>query len=510
MKVVFRTDASVTMGTGHVVRCLTLAKQLALSGAECHFVMRQLDGNMIAVVEESGFPVIALEIPDCAAIHFGDLAHSAWLGVDWRVDAEDTLTAIKTLGDIDWLVVDHYAIDVRWELALRGTSDHIMVIDDLADRIHDCDILLDQNLQITDDRYSGLLPANCIRLIGPKFALLRREFSDLAAGFIRKPIEPVKKIIVYMGGVDVHGSTILVLRALSMLNSQPEVDVIIGNANPHKEEIIQLCSSMQSVNLHCETTNMAEMICNADIAIGAAGTTTWERCCFSIPSILISIADNQKPSAEALASIGAAIYMGHVSMLQKHDLAFAIEALIAIPSLRNSLARRSHALVDGRGVQRVMAWLRPNPVELRRATPDDSACLFEWRNAAETRKYFQNSDPISKVDHERWLKRVFEGNDVDLLIGEISGAPVGVIRYDHDQSVAKVSIYLVPGRAGKGVGQLLLRGGNNWLEKNRREARVVEGIVLKDNHYSHGAFEATGFDCSAAVYRQMIQKPSLQ
>jgi UDP-2,4-diacetamido-2,4,6-trideoxy-beta-L-altropyranose hydrolase len=183
-KILIRTDASVQIGTGHVMRCLTLADELRGRGAEVIFVCREFDGNLCGYIEEKGYIVHRLPVSD--ATEQGDqnieigLKHTAWLGADCQTDVEQVEEIIKDLeSPPDWLVVDHYALDERWEECLRSYCKKIMVIDDLADRPHNCDLLLDQNFyENLESRYDGLVPPQCKKFLGPKYALLRPEFRE--------------------------------------------------------------------------------------------------------------------------------------------------------------------------------------------------------------------------------------------------------------------------------------------------------------------------------------------
>ena len=232
MKSIIRTDASVQIGTGHhVMRYLTLADELREHGAGAIFVCREFDGNLCGYIEEKGYIVHRLPVPNKQKHNIeGNLKHAAWLGTDWHTDARQVEEIIKDLDTaLDWLVVDHYALDERWEGYLRPNVKKIMVIDDLADRVHDCDLLLDQNFyENLESRYDGLVPAWCKKLLGPKYALLRPEFRE-ARRNLRKRDGHVKRIMIFFGGSDPTNETTKVLEAIRMLN-RPDIatDVMVG------------------------------------------------------------------------------------------------------------------------------------------------------------------------------------------------------------------------------------------------------------------------------------------
>lgn len=354
MKVFIRTDASTQIGTGHVMRCLTLARDLKQFGMEVSFISRVLPGNLCDYIESKGFKVYRLEAETELA---GD-KYWEWLGKNWLEDARRTeeilLNQSKNLSDMNNkdnlasflneqnkeeenitnisskivaeiftdaqgselssnlnLVVDSYALDSKWEKHLRPYVNKIMVIDDLANRPHDCDLLLDQNYyKNLEKRYDGLVPSDCRKLLGPKYALLRPEFHQ-AKKNLRKRDGKVRRILVFFGGSDPTNETVKALEAIKLLN-RPEIaiDVVVGTANPHKEQVKELCNQMPNTNYHCQVKNMAELMAAADLAIGAGGAATWERLYLELPTIAIAVAENQVETLEALSEDGMVYYFG--------------------------------------------------------------------------------------------------------------------------------------------------------------------------------------------------------
>lgn len=317
MHIVFRVDASITIGTGHVVRCLTLADALKKAGHTSQFICRRHDGHLGALIEQRSFRLSLLE-PDTTFIASEQLTHTDWLGTGWLEDTED---CIATLHDkkADWLVVDHYALDHRWEKRMHQHVGHIMAIDDLADRCHDVDLLLDQNFYPDmAERYDGLLSATTVNLIGPRYAMLRNEFIEQRdRASIRNEL---KNILLYFGGVDQHGLTSRALQAIQLTQVEANITAIIGDGNPHAENIRQICESMNNTVCHRNVDNVAELMVQADLAIGAGGTTTWERCYLGLPTIVVTLADNQRAVNEAVASAGACLLAGDAGT-SNHDIA---------------------------------------------------------------------------------------------------------------------------------------------------------------------------------------------
>lgn len=331
MNIAFRTDASSQIGTGHFMRCLTLADALQQRGARIRFVSRDLPAHLREMLETKGMDFVALPNEIIGEMD-GDLAHSRWLGASQTQDARATTQALSDKR-WDWIVGDHYALDARWETLLRGSARQIMVIDDLADRKHDCDVLLDQNYYEKQEvRYDGLLPSKCTSLLGVNYLLLRPEFAD-ARQRIKSRDGVIRRILVFFGGVDSANQTQKTLYAILTLNCSDDiaVDVVVGAGNPNRLEIQGLCNQFPNANFHCQISNMAELILGADIGIGAGGVAMWERAYLGLPTITIVIADNQVDTTEDFAKTGAIEYLGRVEHLSAENYTRAIIGLMSEP-----------------------------------------------------------------------------------------------------------------------------------------------------------------------------------
>ena len=361
MLVAFRADASVQIGTGHVMRCLTLADELRHQGHQCRFISRDHQGHLGELIASKGFAFDLLSIPEGANIDCwddGDTAHAHWLGVTWQVDAEQTLAALESV-EVDWLVVDHYALDARWEMRLAVVVKNILVIDDLADRSHECDLLLDQNLGRQEADYNQRVPAYCRRLIGPRYALLRTEFAKLREISRQRRLKPqLKRILISLGGVDATNITGRVLNALaeSDLPVETELDIVMGASAPYLEEVRRqavLLPFRAKVNVN--VNDMADRMCLADLSIGAAGSTSWERCCLGLPAIVVVVAENQKAAATAMNQQGVAI------VAENSEQVFgALNNLVRDRNpaqILRTMANSGYALIDGLGCEKVIKKL---------------------------------------------------------------------------------------------------------------------------------------------------------
>jgi UDP-2,4-diacetamido-2,4,6-trideoxy-beta-L-altropyranose hydrolase len=360
-RVVVRVDASTEMGLGHLMRCLSLARGLTDDGAEVFFLLRSHAAGMKGLIETEGHSVRLLADPDHrpASSSANGTAHESWLPTTWQKDAEQTLAAIQGVGPVDWLIVDHYALDARWEGMLRERTPRILAIDDLADRNHDCDILLDQNLvEGLDHRYRERLPVDCRPLLGPAYALLRPEFARHRESLPERSGQ-VDRILVCFGGSDPGNETAKALSAIKSL-SRPRlaVDVAIGLSNPHGDSLSPFCREMQGIELLRGANNMAELMTRADLAIGAGGVMSWERCCLGLPTIAVDIADNQVGALTALAGCGAAAYLGSAHAVTVDQIAGAVRSLLEDPVRTRDMGRVARALVDGLGNARVREAMR--------------------------------------------------------------------------------------------------------------------------------------------------------
>lgn len=348
MNFCFRTDSSTEIGTGHLMRCLTLADYLQDIGGEITFICRELPGNLSGIVADRGHSLFLL--PNVSS-YGQDLStagkYAAWLGVDWQTDADQTKSILPAVGKIDWLIVDHYALDVRWEAQFRSIANKIMVIDDLADRPHDCDLLLDQNLQIdAENRYKGLVPRGCRQLLGLRHALLRREFREAKAS-LRHRTGNIKNILIFFGGADAPDMTSRALNALRAIN-RPDIKIntIIGGANIQADRIISEFADIPNLVFHRQVKNMAKLMIETDLTIGGGGTTTWERCYLGLPSITVIMAENQRTMIQAAAERRALWNLGIHSEVSSEAIQEKLTWTLSNPAAVKDTGQAAAALMS--------------------------------------------------------------------------------------------------------------------------------------------------------------------
>ncbi|MEY9127567.1 UDP-2,4-diacetamido-2,4,6-trideoxy-beta-L-altropyranose hydrolase [Bradyrhizobium yuanmingense] len=359
-RAIFRVDASVQMGMGHLTRCLTLANALAEKGAQSCFLLRSHAAGLVALVEANGHAVRLLPDPSAGSrletAEASTYAH--WLPTTWQQDAEQTSFALNQIGVADWLIVDHYALDFRWENACRRGASRLLAIDDLADRRHDCDLLLDQNLvREMHARYRDRVVETCVQLLGPRYALLRPDFAQQRRLLTGRTGE-IGRILVCYGGSDPANETAKALRAIADLERPSvEVDVVVGPSNPHADEIVQLCRGLSGARVHRGADNIAELMRRADLSIGAGGVMSWERCCLGLPAVAVDIADNQVGALTALADAGAALYLGSAAAVTVEMLAEGLLSLLDSAPRVRAMGQAALALADGEGRNRVVTQM---------------------------------------------------------------------------------------------------------------------------------------------------------
>lgn len=498
MKVAFRVDASSQIGTGHFMRCLTLAEVLKKQGANICFISRNLPLHLSEMLGIKGIELISLSANnDVESID--ELAHASWLGVSQEQDAKTTLKALSTQV-YDWMVIDHYALDSRWESIVRPNVKKVMVIDDLADRHHDCDILLDQNYYADmQTRYNGKVPSHCQLLLGPNYALLREEFRALREQ-VKVRNGDVKKVLVFFGGVDANNFTLQAIEALAELNVGFQVDIVIGTQHPFRDLIEKTCAKYSFV-CHVQISYMANLMAGADLAIGAGGTAIWERCCLGLPTISISTAENQRKQIADAAEEGY-LYapLLHKDLIQ--SIRLHTQVLLSNSPLISFISNAGMKLVDGKGTLRIASLIESSLIEIRNVTPHDSKNIFEWRNNRKIRDVSRNSELITWDEHHKWFDAVLTDSKRQLLIGMINENQIGVVRFDLEKDVAEVSIYLVPEKDYFGKGKGLLLASEEWLKINHPEIKSINATVMSGNEVSERLFLGSGYRISSTSYKK--------
>lgn len=399
---------------------------------------------------------------------------------------------------LDLVIVDHYGRDKRFESACRSWAQKILVFDDVPNRHHDCDVLIDPGSINAHDQYRTYVPSDCRLLLGPAYALLRRQFpAARGAALKRRRAEPgLHRILIFFGtGVPVT-TAVHALQAIAQSAIDVAIDVIAASTAPQVKELRTLAEHMpQEVSVHTNVSDMAGLMAAADLAIGAPGSASWERACLGLPSVLAVLADNQRPNAAALERAGAAI------VVEGNDLVSAIATvlrdLVANPQVRTDMAAKTARLCDGRGPARAMLAVLPvvhsrdgRPVTLRLVCEDDAERLFTWQTHEPTRRYSRNPRIPTWNEHVAWLANALDDVDRWTLMVEHAGEPAGILRMDPrpDDRCHEVSILTAPEKYGRGIALAALELSRRFLP-----GHALRAHVHSENTASHRLFFSAGY-----------------
>jgi UDP-2,4-diacetamido-2,4,6-trideoxy-beta-L-altropyranose hydrolase/UDP-4-amino-4,6-dideoxy-N-acetyl-beta-L-altrosamine N-acetyltransferase len=503
MKVVFRVDASLQMGIGHVIRCLTLAQVLNENGADVEFICRKHEGSLIDKIRSSGFVVHELKVFEETEVD-NKLAHSHWLGVTQQKDADDCVNILKA-GKIDWLIVDHYALDEQWQKRLKPCYEKLMVIDDLADRKHQCDILLDQTFGRQQEDYLGRTSRDCKLLLGSKYALLRSEFSKWKSYSLERRRKPeFKQLFINMGGVDTDNVTEKVLDELKICNLPNDfhITVVMGGSAPYLESVKSKAITLPyKTEVKVDIDNMAEIMANSDIAIGAAGSTTWERCCLGLPTIQIVIAKNQQFSAETLARQNIVKLVKEIK-----EIAYLLESS---SEWMKDVGSSALEVCDGMGSYKVFNKMTNYKIILKdfdevnlcnyvNLNENDKIQVLNMRNHPEIKKWMYTQDRISEEDHFGFIKNLEIDIEKRYFLVKQKGNTIGSINFskiNFDNSV-ELGVFTNPFLQLKGSGRLLESAASQYafaeLGVRKIKLEVFLGNERAIRFYNKCGFEFIG------------------
>ena len=487
MIVAFRVDSSTEIGSGHVMRCLALAEGLRDRGAAVTFVCRDHEGHLVEIIRARGFAATVLSAPRPGR-------DAAWgmLGVPWEQDATDSLMALPS--DTDWLVVDHYGLGASWEAAMRERVPHILVMDDLADRRHDCDVLIDPTYPGDATRYSGLVPTTARLLLGPRYAQMSGAYAA-AVGSSGDLHRDGSRLLVFYGGTDIHDLTSRTLRAASRgsLSDLP-ADVIAGATNPQRPAVDALARTRPGTTMHPPQPTLADLMSRCSIAATAGGVTLWERLCLGLPGVVVSLAENQVASCQALAEAGLITYLGGIEEASEDVIADALQRLLDEPTLTDETAHAGQALVDGLGAPRAAEILVPSSASdlvLREAVAADRGRYFSWANDPSVRRSALSTRPITWAEHRAWFDRRLASTDCYLLVLEAHGLPLGQARFDVADGVAVLDYSVDEAVRGRGWGEILLTRAIDAL-RTRTSIDIVADVRV-DNGASAATLARAGF-----------------
>jgi UDP-2,4-diacetamido-2,4,6-trideoxy-beta-L-altropyranose hydrolase/UDP-4-amino-4,6-dideoxy-N-acetyl-beta-L-altrosamine N-acetyltransferase len=501
MQVVFRVDSSLQIGTGHLMRCLTLAECLKNDGIDMSFICRKNPGNLRDKIIKKGFSLFELESPGKAR-HDNKLFHSKWLSVTQREDANQCKQILEKIKP-DWLVVDHYALDHEWESDLKHLCTNIMVIDDLADRNHNCDLLLDQTFGRTAEHYIDLVPKICTLLVGTEYSLLRPDFLEWRSYSIeRRSQANLKNLLITMGGVDLENHTEEVLIKLDRCELPLDINItiVLGSHYPHLESLKKRADrSKYTVNIKVDVENMAEIMANSDIAIGAAGSTSWERCCMGLPTIQIVLAENQKFLAERLSEINASLLVNETSSLES----FIKDASKWMQEVSVSSAK----ITDGTGTLKVARQITDGIVKFKlqefgevelvsyvNLNFNDQALALKMRNDILVKRWMYSRREISQKEHRDFIKKLNDNKERRYFLVKLQGTIVGSINFSNivPNDSLDFGLFTNPFIELKGAGRILEAAGN-YYANFKFGIRKVKLEVFSDNTRAIEFYKKCGY-----------------
>jgi UDP-2,4-diacetamido-2,4,6-trideoxy-beta-L-altropyranose hydrolase len=473
---IVRADASVAMGTGHVMRCLALAQVWQAWGGACVFVMAESTAASEARIRDEKFEFVPITATPGSP---QDASQTAQLGLTRHAS---------------WIVVDGYQFDVEYQCAVKAAGLKLLVIDDtghigayVADMVLDQNAHADENLYQHRENYTRLL-------LGSSYALLRREFKAWRE-WDRK-IAPVgRKVLVTIGGSDPDNLTLIAIRAMRMVaEGKLEATVVVGGSNPYGDQIeAEIRGTGGSIRLLKNVSDMPELMADADVVISGAGSTCWEMCFLGLPAIVIDVAENQRPIAQELDRRGIAIHLGSTRDVTAEKIASELKTLLASRDRRAAMSERGRNLVNGRGAERVASAMTTANVRLRRVQAEDCELLFAWANDPEVRTSSFSSEAIPWERHQEWFsKKMADPNVLLYVVMGPNDGPIGQVRYDIDGSRALVSISLGAGFRGKGYGGKCLSLAVEELFRNT-SATLIDAYVKPTNSSSLRMFLNAGF-----------------
>ncbi len=510
--VAIRADASATIGTGHLRRCLSLAHALVEQGAQVCFISRRLDGVGAQVLLAQPFEVHWLETPlmpaSCTQTDTSLPPHSAFAGVGWKQDVRETVASMAGI-HLDWLVVDHYAFDARWHQEVRDALGcRLLVVDDTADRLLCADVLLDHNWAGDHrEKYAHSLAHEPRWLTGPQFALLDVAYRDA----VRYQFSPqVRSLGIFMGGTDLGGMSAQILAVCrEQVGFAGLIEVVSTSANPHLSRLRAECARWPNIRLTLDLPDLAGFFARHDLQIGAGGGATWERCCIGVPTIGVAVASNQLaviPGLQQLGAIRSARLPGTDPCRDPApSLAQVLMELLRDSEARERLGCAAAMLVDGRGAQRVALALLRDALMLRSATPEDAGCLYGWRNHPAVRAVSVQTAAIDWPTHVDWLRRTLSAPDRWLFVAHVGNLPVGSIRFDRlGEHLLEVSLYLDPDLQGLGLGSRMLLAGEQVMLRRLGEPFIAEATVVEGNTSSRRMFERCHYKGKSSVLQKRI------
>jgi UDP-2,4-diacetamido-2,4,6-trideoxy-beta-L-altropyranose hydrolase len=493
--VVIRADASADIGGGHIYRCLTLAGALTGTNKEVHFICRQLNGHLAKLIEQRGFDVSLLPADN---------------PIDELNDAIQCRELLEQLSPA-LIIVDHYQLSAQWHTVISPLTQQLVVIDDIANRPYNCDLLFDQSLARTADEYAPWLTQRCKTVItGAQHALLRAPFIELReqAKIKRSTPRKIENVLVAMGATDPQNVTLTVLQQLTC--NDWKINVVLTDKAKHLNSVRDfIAASPLNIDLLVNVSDMAALILESDIAIAAAGTSMLERCCLGLPSVIVCLADNQKHIAKAVAQSHSAIGVIDINLISS-KLSDVLHAFINDSSQYQQIASKAFAICNGEGsehltslintlMQQQQLWLKP-------VTETDRQVLYQWQLAPKTRQYSRDPNPPTLDQHQRWFTSILHNKLVGFYLIMNGEQQCGYVRLhpavQNNIIGWEVSIALAPDAYGLGFGHKAL-----LLAANLHPEKTLLAYIEAQNQPSVKTFAKAGYTAIGSDWYQLKRTP---
>ncbi len=496
MHFAFRVDSSPKIGMGHLMRCLALASGLKKRGFECYFICRDFVGNGAHHIVSNGFELVLLSNDEVAL-------NTSWLGVSVERDIEDTIQVISNK-PADWLIVDHYNIDQQWEGALRSEFSglRIMVIDDLVDKKHDCDILLDQTYVRKRQDYAKLVPKQAEFCLGTDYALLRSEFSELRKNIVakRKPANDICHVLVTLGAGDSRQALRVIGEVFKNLAGKYIFSATVITGDTPEEFLTDYNLPSHDIKCLKFSNKMASEMSKADFVIGAGGGTSWERCCLGLPTVVLTMADNQIEIAKILHEKKAGISV-HTNVA---EITAAAELLFEDQELRAQMQKNAASLCNGNGVARMVDKIIASSFVFEKATSSDAQFIYDARYADNASQFYRNKNVPGFEDHVSWLDNAIVDENRVLACISVGAGKIAHVRLDRDSKNSnrgEIGICLAREWRGRGIGLSVLNASNIYfarlgfvsIDAEVHESNVASTYIFEQAGYVHVSTDNDGF-----------------
>lgn len=479
---IFRFDASPSIGGGHAGRCLALADALRCAGWAC----RIATGKETPAINAQGHEIAILE-------------------ADARAEDQSPAMREQWPGGCDLLVVDHYGMDAAFETGCAGWAKKILVIDDLQNRAHDADFVLDPNPGRCQEDRKNEFAGRRFSFMGPGYALLAPAFAKARPLALarRRDNSEIRNILVSVGAGDPGGVTRRIINGLARVATRPEITIVLGAGSTSSADVVsnslQELEGRGTLEIGINAERMAQLMTEADLCIGAGGVSALERCCLALPSIIIPMAENQIHGSRALAVLGAGRLLGKDLPIATDDIANriteAVDGIASSPEDQRAMAINAARVCDGVGAGRITAAMTPDatasdgqPAHLRMATPDDAEIMLDWQRHANTRRFARDSNPPERGVHIAWVNNRLADGDTILNIIMHGDAPAGVLRLDRRENAREVSVLVAPDKYRLGLGLIALRQAEQLVPDTRLLA-----FIKPENKASLSLFERAGY-----------------